>query len=160
MTTRSNDAATQANDDRVLIVTRVFDAPRALVYAAWTEPERMKQWMGPRDYPAVHQEGEFRPGGHWRACLRSVKDGHDLWQGGVYKEIVPPERLVFTFAWDREDRTTGHEMLVTLTFEDYGAGKTKMILRQELFESVESRDGHNFGWNSCFDRLAEYLHSV
>jgi uncharacterized protein YndB with AHSA1/START domain len=160
MTTPNNAAKAERSDDRVLIVTRIFDAPRALVFAAWTDPERMQHWMGPRDYPSVHREGEIRPGGSWRCCLRSVKDGHDLWQGGVYKEIVPLERLVFTFAWDKGHESSGHETLVTVTFEEHGSGKTKMTLRQELFESVESRDGHNFGWNSSFDRLADYLQTL
>jgi uncharacterized protein YndB with AHSA1/START domain len=100
--TKKNELA-----DRVLEITRIFDAPRALVFAAWTDPAHLKHWMGPRDRPAIELGGELRQGGAWRNCLRSTKDGRDLWQGGVYREIVKPERLVFTFARDQVDGSPG-----------------------------------------------------
>lgn len=80
-------------------------------------------------------------------------DGKDYWQHGVLREIVPPERLSFTFVWDEDP---GQEMLVTVTLAER-AGKTEMVFRQEGFKSVEERDGHNDGWNESFDRLAAYL---
>ena len=147
-----------AADDRVLVITRIFDAPRELVWRAWTDPKLAIQWSGPSDYPAVHIEGDFRPSGKWRGCLRSVATGENLWQGGVYREIVPNERLVFTFAWEEEGER-GQEMLVSLTFED-AAGKTRFTLRQEVFASVAERDGHNGGWNSAFDRLRDFLQTI
>jgi uncharacterized protein YndB with AHSA1/START domain len=152
-----------AADDRVLVITRIFDAPRELVWRAWTDPELAIRWYGPRDYPGTYIEGDLRPGGKWRGCLRGTATGEELWQGGVYREIVPNERLVFTFAWDEEGER-GQEMLVTLTFEDAGedagAGKTRFTLRQEVFASVEERDGHNYGWNSTFDRLQDVLQTI
>jgi len=153
--TKKNELA-----DRVLEITRIFDAPRALVFAAWTDPAHLKHWMGPRDHPAVELGGELRQGGAWRTCLRSTKDGRDLWQGGVYREIVEPERLVFTFAWDQEDGSPGPEMLVTITFDERDGGKTMMTLRQAVFNTRENRDGHRFGWNSSFDRLGDYLQTL
>src|SRR5215212_4774731 len=153
MTERKNNPdATQSE----LVITRLFDAPRALVYKMFTQIEHARQWGGPRDYPMTHLEGELRVGGKWRGCLRAKDSGEELWQGGVYREIVPPERLVYTFAWDEDSGNTPTEALITLTFEEEN-GKTKMTLRQAPFASTESRDGHNEGWNSSFDRLVDYL---
>jgi uncharacterized protein YndB with AHSA1/START domain len=144
--------------DRVLVISRLFDAPRALVYQAFADPKQALQWAGPRDYPAVHIEGDLRPGGPWRTCLKGIEDGRLLWQGGVYLEVVPNEKLVFTFAWDQEDGSAGPETLVTITFADRN-GKTLMTFRQAVFNTVANRDGHRGGWNSAFDRLAELLAS-
>jgi len=142
--------------ERVLVITRVFDAPRALVYQAFVDPKHGLQWAGPRDYPATHIEGDVRPGGKWRTCLRAMDGSRELWQGGVYREVVPNERLVFTFAWDQEDGKPGPETLVTITFADRG-GKTLMTFRQAVFNTPENCDGHRRGWNSAFDRLAEHV---
>jgi uncharacterized protein YndB with AHSA1/START domain len=141
-------------DDRVLVITRVFDAPPELVWKAWADPEMAIQWAGPRDHPAISVEGDFRPGGKYRTVLKSVETGELLGHGGVYRDIVENKLLSFTFAWDRDEGE--QDMLVTLTFEPVGA-KTKFTLRQERFNSVAERDGHNGGWNSAFDRLGEFL---
>jgi uncharacterized protein YndB with AHSA1/START domain len=141
--------------ERALVITRVFDAPRALVFKAWTDPRHALNWWGPRDYPATHLEMDVRPGGAWHGRLRSVETGAELPLGGVFQEIVAPERLVFTFAWDEEGER-GLETLVTVTFAQDG-GKTLMTFRHEPFQSVEERDGHRGGWNSSFDRLAAYI---
>ncbi len=142
--------------ERELVIVRVFDAPRRRVFEAWADPAQAKQWMGPRGFTTTHQEGDLRAGGAWRLCLRRDDDGKELWQGGVYREVVEPERLVFTFAWDQADRRRGHETLVTVTFAEQ-QGRTTMTFRQAAFESVEERDGHGDGWNSTFDRLGECL---
>jgi len=84
--------------ERELVITHVFDAPRALVFKVWTDPRHLKNWFGPKDYPAVQMNADIRPGGAWRACLKSTGSDPDLWVGG---EIVAPERLVFTFAWEK-----------------------------------------------------------
>ena len=141
--------------DRELTITRMFDAPRAMVFKAWTDPDQVKNWWGPRDYPATHLEMDVRPGGAWRGCLRSNETGKDLWQRGVFREIVPPERIVFTFAWDA-DGERGLETLVTVTFAERG-GKTLMTFHQAPFQSVAERDGHRGGWSSSFDRLDAHL---
>src|SRR5262245_29083774 len=151
---RAADAA-----ERVLVIERVFDAPRELVFKLWTDPAHVKRWMGPRGFTAVHFEHEARPGGRWRGCLRPDGGGRDLWHGGVVREIVPPQRLVYSFAWDREDGSRGHETLVTITFEEV-RGKTRMIFHQAEFDSVAQRDGHRGGWSSSFDRLAEYAATI
>jgi uncharacterized protein YndB with AHSA1/START domain len=86
-------------------------------------------------------------------------DGRDLWLGGVYREIVAPERLVFTHAWDNAQGVPGHETLVTVTFVER-SGKTDMTFRQAVFESVGERDGHQGGWTECFDKLAQHLKTL
>ncbi len=158
MATRESSAA-PGLEDRVLVITRTFDAPRELVWKAWSEPERFKHWMGPKDHPIVHTEGEFRLGGKWRGCLRSIATGEELWHSGEYREIKEPERLVLTFAWDRADGTRSPETEITVLLAE-AQGKTVMTFRQTGFESAGARDGHRMGWNSTFDRLAEYLQSA
>lgn len=138
--------------ERELTLTRLFDAPRELVFKAWTDPELLRHWAAPRKFRITHQSGEVTPGGAWRCCMSS-SEGAEFWLGGQYEEIIPPERLVFTHAWDEE---AGYTTLVTVTFEDVG-GKTLLTLHQAPFKSRESRDGHEGGWSECFDILAELL---
>jgi uncharacterized protein YndB with AHSA1/START domain len=134
-----------------LTITRSFNAPAALVFKAWTQAEHLVRWLGPRSHPAREVEVDFREGGAWRACLRSP-DGEDLWMGGRYREISPPDRLVLTFAWD----STGFETVVTIRLEEVGE-RTVMHFHQAPFASVDSRDSHNEGWSSSFDRLEAFV---
>ena len=145
-----------------LSITRTFRVPRELVYEAFTNPEHNKQWMGPRGFIASHHEQDVRPGGKWRTCLHQVAEWNgrvipDLWQGGVYREVVPPERLVYTFAWDGEGGQPTRETVVTIVFTEIDSDNTRMDFHQAFFDSIEQRDGHNQGWNSGFDRLDEFL---
>jgi uncharacterized protein YndB with AHSA1/START domain len=141
--------------ERELLITRVLDAPRSLVFKVWTEPEHVARWWGPKGFTAPSLEMDVHPGGAWRAYIRSA-EGTDYWMQGVYREVVEPERLVFTFAWEDDRGKPGHEMLVTVTFVDQG-GKTRLSFHQAVFESIESRDSHQSGWSECFDRLENYL---
>ena len=88
---------------------------------------------------------DARPGGEWRACLKSTENGSELWHHGVFREVVAPERLAFTFVWEEEGER-GLETLVTITFADQD-GKTLMTFRHEPFQSIAERDGHNGGWS-------------
>jgi len=146
---------TQRVAEHELLIERVFNTPRELVFKAWTDPQHARQWFGPRDHPAREVTMDVRPGGRWRGCLRSIETGQELWLGGVYREIVPPERLVFTFAWEEEGER-GLETLVTIIFAEH-EGKTHMTLRQTPFQSDGERDGHRGGWSSAFDRLDELV---
>lgn len=137
-----------------LEITRVFDAPREMVFKAWTDPEQLAHWWGPESHPASLIEVDPRPGGKWRGCLQGP-DGSTLWQHGVFHEVVPPELLVYSFIWDGDP---AHEMLVTVRFIDRGE-KTEMIFGQRRFKSVSDRDGHVAGWQSSFNRLDAYLAS-
>jgi uncharacterized protein YndB with AHSA1/START domain len=141
----------------VLVVERVFDAPRALVWHVWTDPDQAVKWMGPPTCPAKKIEGDFRPGGKWRTIMDGTQQRQDLCHGGEYREIVEPERIVYTFAWENHPTMPRNEMLIELTFEEVGPKKTKLTLRQTQFVNVEQRDGHNVGWSGTFDRLEEYL---
>ncbi len=152
--TLAEDLATRP----ALHMQRVFDAPRALVWRAWTSPEIMVLWMGPVEWPMVSGSADFRVGGAWRACLRSPDTGEDLWQGGVYREIVPEERLVFTFKWD-ESHEDGPpvDTLVTVVLSDAPGGGTLMDFTHEGLKSEQSLTGHRHGWTSTFDRLEAFL---
>jgi len=148
--------AAMARDDRVLVIERMFDAPRALVWKMFADPKHAVAWMGPRTHPSVLHQADVRPGGKWRGCLRAVADGRELGQGGEYHEVREPERLAFTFYWDEEDGSRGPETLVEIDFAEHG-DKTLMTFRQGVFNTTPNRDGHGGGWNSSFDRLAELL---
>lgn len=139
----------------VIDVTRVFDAPRELVFSAWTQKKHLDRWSAPKEFTIPFSEGDFRPGGIWRCCMRAP-DGAEHWVSGVYREIVPNERLVFTHGWE-VNGVRGHETVVTVEFFDQG-GRTRMEFRQEGFETVASRDGHAGGWAECFDLLEAQLH--
>jgi uncharacterized protein YndB with AHSA1/START domain len=148
---------TEQPADRVLVITRVFDAPRELVFKAWTEPERLVQWMGPKGFSSrIIGAMDVRPGGRYRYHMTGP-DGGEHWQQGEYREVVPPERIVCTYAWaDAAGNPTRPETLLTLTFEDLGA-RTRLTLHQAVFESTTARDAHRGGWSSSLDRLAEYM---
>ena len=143
-----------AQVDDTLVIERVFDAPVDLVWKCWTERGHLETWSAPRGFTIPHSEGDLRPGGKWRCCMRAP-NGNELWLGGVYREIVPNTLIVMTHAWE-EDGVPGHETLVTVRFADAG-GKTKVTLTQAGFDSAGSRDGHAGGWSECLDILAEHL---
>jgi uncharacterized protein YndB with AHSA1/START domain len=141
-----------------LRMQRIFDAPRALVWKAWTTPETMVLWLGPVEWPAVHVSQDLRVGGEWRACLRSPDTGQDLWQGGAYLEIAPPERLVFTFKWD-ESHEDGPpvDTVVSVGLHETDDGRTRMEFTHEGLKSEQSLTGHTHGWTSTLDRLEAFL---
>lgn len=136
---------------RELYFVREFNAPRALVWRAWTDPAMVAKWWGPKEYPASQIEFDVRPGGKLKAMLCGVEDGKTLSHHGTIVEVREPERLVFTFAWDEEGER-GLETVVTLEFTEKN-GKTQLVFRQSPFQSDGERDGHGYGWNSAFDRL-------
>lgn len=142
--------------DRVLVITRILDAPRARVFEAWTRPEQLLQWWGPKDFRVTGVELDLRVGGRYRASMRSP-EGQDYAMAGVFREVIPPERLVFTFAWDETHETMPrHETVVSLRLEAQGH-RTKLMFQQSIFPSTTERDSHDGGWNECFDRLERYL---
>jgi uncharacterized protein YndB with AHSA1/START domain len=141
--------------DRTLVISRLFNAPRSLVFKAWTEAERVALWWGPQGFTTRYCQMDIREGGAFRLCMRSP-EGTEHWKRGVYREIVAPERIVFTFAWEDAAGTPGHETLVTVCFEAVG-DKTRLTLQQEVFETAERCEEHRIGWTSCLQRFAEYL---
>lgn len=158
MAAGNNTAATQPAE-RVLLIERVFDAPRELVFKCWTEPEHLARWIGPSGFSSTILACELRQGGEYRMRMRGP-DGQDHWQQGVFREIVPPERIVRTFCWtDADGRPTRPETLLTVTFAEVGE-RTRMTLHQAVFDSVTARDDHQRGWSSSLDKLAEYIATV
>ena len=141
--------------ERVLAIERIFDAPPSLVFKAWTDPQHLVHWYGPRGFTLPSCNLDLRPGGAWRSCMLSP-EGREHWVRGVFREIVEPERLVFTWAHENEDGAPGHETLVTVTFADLG-DKTELTLHQAIFESNAARHAHERGWTSCLERFARYL---
>jgi uncharacterized protein YndB with AHSA1/START domain len=141
--------------EREFVITRVFDARRRLVFKMWTEPDHLVRWWGPRGYTTISGLMEVRLGGTWSRSMRAP-DGSVIRKRGVYREIVAPERLVFTYVTDDPAGNPGPETLVTVTFADLG-GKTRLALHQTGFEGGAAREAHHGGWTSCLDGFAEYL---
>jgi uncharacterized protein YndB with AHSA1/START domain len=137
--------------EAVLELTRMFDAPRELVFRLWSSPEHIARWWGPETCWLDTVEMDFREGGNWHFWMRNGT-GLDHHISGRYRLIQPPDRLSFTYinAYD------GHEMEVDLQFFDRG-GRTEMRFRQVPFLNAAERDGHEEGWSSTFDLLSAYL---
>ena len=158
MSANADSARTKSSSANApeLVMTRLFDAPRELVFQAWTDPEHLRRWENaPIGFTVTTEKSDIRPGGEFKVCMRSP-EGVDHWLQGVYKEVVPPSRLSFTHTWLRADGSPGVETFVTLTFAERG-NMTELTLHQTGFDTTSSRDGHNRGWDSTFDRLAGYL---
>lgn len=142
--------------DRELLITRVFDAPREIVFRAWTDPKQLAQWYAPEGFTVAFLEMDLRPGGAWKKCMRSPA-GEEYWRHGVYLEISPPRRIAFTYLSDDPNSDPEHETIVTVTFAEQGKKKTLLTLRQANFDSVAARDAHNFGWTSAMQRFGEFV---
>jgi uncharacterized protein YndB with AHSA1/START domain len=152
----SNALKVTTPSDREIVMTRVFDAPRDLVFEAHSSCEHMSRWWGPRKYEVVSCEIDFRPGGKWRIVHRDP-DGEEFGFHGEYREIVRPERIVWTFEFEG---MPGHVSVETLTLEEHD-GKTTFT-GTSVFDSVEERDGMlesgmESGAAETMDRLDEYL---
>ncbi|HVN91862.1 MAG TPA: SRPBCC domain-containing protein [Candidatus Binataceae bacterium] len=143
-------------DKHELVITRVFDAPRTIVWQAWTDPALIVRWIGPRGFTGEVEKLEPGIGGAYRFRLREP-DGTDHWMQGITREFVPPERLVNTYVWaDAKGNPTGPETLLTIILHE-DKGRTTLTLRQMLFETVTARDAHREGWNSSLDRLNDLI---
>jgi uncharacterized protein YndB with AHSA1/START domain len=138
-----------------LTLTRIFDAPREVVFRAWIDPAQIARWIGPRSIKAEIDKMEARPGGAYRIIMHGPT-GETYTVQGIYRELVAPERLVFSWAWEDEAGRPRHETVVAITFRAVG-DKTEMTLRHEWFESKEARDNHDHGWSGSFGKLAEVL---
>jgi uncharacterized protein YndB with AHSA1/START domain len=141
--------------DTALSITRLLDATRERVWRAWSDPAEASRWLGPGGWTGTFKSADMSPGGSYTIEMKH-EDGDEMVAEGRFREIVPLEKLVYTWAWRGEDGKPGHETLVTVTFKSVG-NKTELTLRHEGFESKESRDGHLGGWNGCFDKLDDVL---
>jgi uncharacterized protein YndB with AHSA1/START domain len=150
-----------------LIIERIFDALRAKVWKAWSDPDQVKRWWGPKDFTAPFVQIDLRVGGKYLYCMRSP-EGKDYWGTGIYLEIVPLEKIVATdsFADEKGNVVPAAnygmigdwplELTVTVTFEDQDK-KTKMTLYHVGLPAGENRDMCREGWNQSFDKLAKSL---
>lgn len=159
MTTNENTSSVTIISDLEIAMSRVFDAPRELVFTAYTDPEMVAQWWGLRTSTTIVDRMDVRPGGTWRFVQRET-DGTEYAFNGEYREVTPPERLTYTFEFEP---MPGHVIVDTVTFEDLG-GKTR-VTATSLFQSMEDRDGMlasgmEGGANESWDQLAELLASA
>jgi uncharacterized protein YndB with AHSA1/START domain len=159
--------------DEVFVISRVFGAPRDVVWKAWTERERLMQWFGPKGFSMPIATLDFRPGGMLHYCLRSA-DGKEMWGKFVYREIVPPQRIVWVNSFsDEKGGLTSHpfssdpwprEMLSMATFAEH-EGRTTVTIQWVPINATEAerntfnknREGMKMGWAGTFEQLAEYL---
>jgi len=160
----NNTMSTVTQRDREIIITRIFNAPRALVWQVWTEPQHIAQWWGPKGFTTRVEELDFRPGGRSRYVMTGP-DGTEYPVTGVFQEIIPLERIVGTDEFDEGfEQTTDMDlpegMILTATFEDLGA-QTRLTLHI-LHATADDRRKHEEmgvvdGWNSTLDCMEDYL---
>lgn len=136
--------------DTAIRVSRLIKADPATVFEAWTRPEQLRQWSAPEGMDVDPVDVDLRVGGAYRICMKNP-DGSAHTAFGVYREIEPPRRLSYTWAWE-EAGDEASETLVTVEFHDRG-GSTEVILTHELFPDTETAGKHEQGWTSCLNRL-------
>jgi uncharacterized protein YndB with AHSA1/START domain len=134
-----------------LTLKRRYNAPPAKVFAAWTEPEKLARWMGSEQIISVRAETDLRVGGRYHIKMITASDQHDV--SGVYREVVPNEKIVFTWAWKS---TPERESLVTVLLKADGGG-TLLTLTHEQFFDEEARDRHQQGWSVSLNKLEKFL---
>ena len=149
-----------------LVINRVFDAPRELVWKAWTQPEYLKRWWGPKNFTAPVCKINLHVGGEYLYCMRSP-EGKEFWSKGIFNKIIEPEKLAYTdsFADEKGNTVSAQhygmpgdwpvELYVTVTFREQD-GKTKMTVMHEGLPD-EMKEMCYQGWNESFDKLAESL---
>lgn len=138
-----------------LDITRIFDAPREVVYDAWADPEQIVKWCCPDNYHVTFRQGDHKAGGAYSTGMKGEED-RELIYGGEYLEMNPPEKLVFTHKWvDSPEYTYPHTTCV-VELKDLD-GKTEMHFTQTGFNVVAEREGHRSGWTQIFEKLNKEL---
>jgi uncharacterized protein YndB with AHSA1/START domain len=165
ITTPNNSVAATVEPE--LIITRIFDAPRDRVWKAWTKPESLMRWWGPKNFTAPVCRIDLRVGGAYLNCMRSP-EGRDYWSTGVYREIEAPSLLVCTDSFADANGNAvpashygmsgdwSQELLIRVTFVEQD-GRTRLTLRHTGIPAGEISDLTKAGWNESFDKLAEFL---
>ncbi len=154
-------AGKSPDPDSTLRITRTFNAPREKVFRAGTDPQELRRWFAPSDdYSTPLAEVDLRVAGRYRIQMKTA-DGATYTVKGAYREVRPPERLVFTWAWEGErcggqGLTEYYETLVTLEFRTVPEG-TELTLTHECFPSTDERDKHSEGWTGCLGQLEKLL---
>jgi uncharacterized protein YndB with AHSA1/START domain len=157
-----HEMSTQESSEREFVMERIFDAPRELVFKAWSDPKHLEQWWGPKGWTLPICKMDFRPGGVWHYCMRGP-EGEEGWGKAVYREIVEPERIVYvdSFADAEGNALEGMpETVITVTFTEQ-AGKTKLTSRAQFASAADLETtlgmGMAEGLSETWDRLEEYL---
>ena len=155
-------------DAHPIVIGRIFDAPRDLVWRAWTDPEQLLRWWGPKTFTCPVFQMDLRVGGRYLYCMRSP-EGVDYWGTGEFREIVPLARLVWTDSFaDAQGNVVPAthygmsadfplELLVTVAFETFGKAQTRLTLRHEGLPAGEMSDMTAAGWRESFDKLVDRL---
>ncbi len=149
-----------SSPDTTLQITRTFNAPREKVFRAWTDPQALKQWFAPfDDYSVSLAEADLRVGGKYRIQMKAP-NGDMYTVGGTFREVIAPEKLVYTWAWEGGASCGAagqeHETLVTVEFHERRTS-TQVILTHERFADAAERDKHDQGWTGCLNRLPQVL---
>ena len=145
----------QGSDVLAFTLTRLYDAPRELVFKVWTERDHVVRWSVPPGYALVQFEQDVRTGGSYVMAIRA-SDGAEYRMRGVYRDVTAPARVICSFAVDAANGDPGHDMLVTVTFDDVN-GNTGLTLHQGSFATIADREAHESGMTSCLDLLGAYL---
>ena len=171
MPEKKSDSSKQPAKEPTLTLTRIFDAPRDLVFKVWTDPKHIVNWWGPGGFTAPYATVDLRVGGALHYCMRGP-DGKEYWSKGFFHEIIPPEKIVYTmFFSDKEgnmrtpaDCGLGNdfptEMLDTVTFETLSGNKTRLTLRRSTPLAISKRYMEDQGWNSSLDKFAAELDRI
>ncbi|MBH0330244.1 MULTISPECIES: SRPBCC domain-containing protein [Brevibacillus] len=167
-----NAMVSRVENERVLVLERVFDAPRDLVFKMFKEPEHLKRWWGPKGWELPVCHVDFRPGGVWHYCMKCVDKnqgdfyGMESWGKGVYKEIVEPEKIIYTDYFSDAEGNTNDAMPSTevmMEFIDLG-GKTKLVSRSEYVSAEALKTVMDMGMlegiTQTWDRLEESLNEI
>jgi uncharacterized protein YndB with AHSA1/START domain len=157
-------ATAKQSPEFTLEVRRTFAAPREAVFAAWARREQLEQWMCKDEsaHTVIHHEQDIRTGGRYRMEVRDPRKKETYWGQGVYREVKPPERIVFSWSWTK-DTPDGPQLhpdspQTQVSVEFFARGNsTEVVLTHAVFGSVKDRDDHHQGWNGCFDSLARLL---
>ena len=144
-----------AEEMPVLRLKRVIAAPCERVFAAWTTPDAIKLWFGPKDCRVLEAEVDLRIGGGFCFSLSTQRFG-EIKVRGQYREVTPPTKLAYTWRWEGNPELTAGTSLVTVQFIPAGAA-TEIHLTHEQLPSLEARDDHGHGWSGTLDKLEKYL---
>ena len=147
-------ATPQSQQETALQLKRTFTAPRERVFRAWTDAKELALWFAPSsDYTTIITELDLRVGGKYQLEMHH-KNGNVHQLHGTYRQIKPPEKLVYTWNWQKDESKP--ESVVTIEFRDLG-GSTEVCLTHEHLPNAEEREKHSHGWTGCFDQCQKYL---
>ena len=157
-------ATAKQTPELTLQIRRTFAAPREKVFAAWAQREQLEQWMckDESSHTVIHHQQDIRTGGRYLMEVLEPRKKETYWGQGVYREVKPPEKIVFSWSWTKgtPDGPQLHpdspETEVTVEFFARG-NSTEVVLTHAVFGSTKDRDEHNQGWNGCLDMLAKLL---